>query len=52
MIIAVYVDDLLIVGGAAMVSDTIAGLEQQFCMKDLGEEHYLLGRSSVTATAL
>jgi hypothetical protein len=43
VIIAVYVDDLVITGDTALVTATKAALGQRFDMKDLGEVHWLLG---------
>ena len=44
MVIAIYVDDLIIVGDSAMEIDHVKGLlKQEFEMKDLGELRYFLG---------
>ena len=43
VIVAVYVDDLLLVGPASAVAEVKRVLMQMFNMTDLGEAHWLLG---------
>ena len=45
-LISLYVDDLIIIGGACqLVADIKINLSQEFEMKDLGDLHYCLGIS-------
>ena len=43
-LISLYVDDLIIIGGAyQLIADIKSHMSQEFEMKDLGDLHYCLG---------